>query len=290
MRDETEITQSFQPGTPPPAEPPSPVPPPVPPPGRPPRALAADVWPWLGLLALLAVAGLLVWLFVLRDRSAGAKTVPAVVGLQQQVALGRLTGAGYQVHAVVGPADRPRGIVVSQRPGGGARLDAGGTVTLSISNGRRLTVTTAPATTTAAATTTTAATTLAVPSVEGQDLVSAAGQVEAAGFVADTQPVGDAGQPGAVIAQQPAAGAQAPPGTTVVLQVAAGGNQPAKQVPDVLGEKAAAARAALLEAGFTVHTAYRKSPAKYAGVVVAQKPAGGASLSGYTQVTITVGG
>jgi beta-lactam-binding protein with PASTA domain len=62
-----------------------------------------------------------------------------------------------------------------------------------------------------------------------------------------------------------------------------------KQVPDVLGQKAAAARQALLQAGFTVKTELQKSPANRLGVVVAQRPAGGTTQPQYTQVTITVG-
>jgi beta-lactam-binding protein with PASTA domain len=57
----------------------------------------------------------------------------------------------------------------------------------------------------------------------------------------------------------------------------------------VLGQKAAAARQALLQAGFTVKTETKKSPAKYLGVVVAQRPAGGQSQPQYGQVVITVG-
>jgi beta-lactam-binding protein with PASTA domain len=121
-------------------------------------------------------------------------------------------------------------------------------------------------------------------------MVSASGQIEASGFVAETDPVESSDeQSGQVIAQDPPAGTEAPVGSTVVLQVAVSGQQPAKQVPDVLGQKAAAARQALLQAGFTVKTETKKSPAKYLGVVVAQRPAGGESQPQYGQVVITVG-
>jgi serine/threonine-protein kinase len=285
MPDETEITQSFRPEEPPPPGAP-------PPPPGPPRALIDDVWPWLALLALLAVAALLVWLFLLRGNDKG-DTVPAVVGMQQQQAIKRLQDDGYSVKAIVEPADKPRGIVVSQAPGGGARLDQGAVVTLHVSNGRRLGVTTATTetATTTAATTTVPAAQAAVPDVAGQDMVSAAGQVEAAGFVAETQPFepGGTNAEGSVVAEDPAAGTQAPAGSTVVLRVAVGPNQPAQQVPNVLGQKASAARAKLLETGFTVKTEYKKAAPKYVGVVIAQHPAGGASQPKYTQVVLTVG-
>jgi serine/threonine-protein kinase len=120
--------------------------------------------------------------------------------------------------------------------------------------------------------------------------VTASGQIDAAGFVPETQPVESTDQQsGQVVAQDPPAGTQAAAGSTVVLQVAVSGQQPVKQVPNVLGQKAAAARQALLQAGFTVKTELKKTPANRIGTVVAQRPAGGATQPQYTQVTITVG-
>jgi serine/threonine-protein kinase len=281
---DTDITETHRPL---PAEP---APPPVDP--RPPRFLLDDVWPWLALLGVLAVAGLLVWLFVFHDRGGKGVLVPAVVGQQQQQAVSTLTRDGFNVRVLVGPAAKPRGIVVSQTPGGGSRLAHGQTVTLHVSNGRKLPAsgtTTAAATTTAATTTTqTTQTTSAVPNVVGQDAASAAGQIEAAGFVAETDPVGGSGTAGSVTAQDPAAGGQAAAGSVVRLSVVTGSNRPQVQVPNVVGQKAAAARAALLGAKLTAKTVYKKGSAKQIGVVLAETPTG--SLPVYSQVTLTVGG
>src|SRR5256714_13560639 len=130
------------------------VPPPQagrpPPPPEPPGFVLQDAWPWLALLGILAVAGLLVWLIVLRDRNDKGPVVPAVVGLPQQGAVGELTSRGFDVRVIVAPAKRPRGIVVSQIPGAGTRLDRGQTVTLHVSNGKAVKV--VPATTTATTT------------------------------------------------------------------------------------------------------------------------------------------
>jgi eukaryotic-like serine/threonine-protein kinase len=289
MDEETDITQSF-PAAEPPAPPPGPGAPP--PPGPPPRSLVDDVWPWLLGLLVLVVGGLLLWLFVFDKGKNDKPVVPAVVGMRQNDAIERLTGDGYAVKAFVEPASRPRGIVVSQEPGGGSQLNKGSNVTLHISNGRRLGVTTAPtktatAATTSAATTTAPAATAEVPDVVGQDLASGAGQIEAAGFVAETAAVTSASTPDGQIAQEaPAAGSQAPAGSIVQLQVAAGASRPQVQVPNVVGQKAGTARAALLEAKLTVRTEYRKGTA---GVVLAQSPAAGSAAPAYTQVTITVG-
>jgi serine/threonine-protein kinase len=259
-----------------------------PPAGPPPGAWLGDVWPWLGLLALLALAGLAVWLFVLNDRNSGPKhTVPAVVGRQQQVAIRALQRAGYGVKAIIGPARKPQGIVVSQIPGGGSQLARGATVTIHVSNGHRL-VAPPPATTrgatTTTPTTTAAAPTVQVPSVMGQEMAAGAGQVEAAGFVAETDPASGGGVAGTIIGVNPAPGTQAPAGGTVQLTVATGTNRPATQIPDVTGKTAAEARAALLRAGLTVRTRYAQGKT---GVVLSQSPTGTAPK--YTQVEISVG-
>jgi beta-lactam-binding protein with PASTA domain len=262
---------------------------PPPPAGPPPRALLDDVWPWLALLGIVVVAGLLVWLFVFRGHHHKHQVVPAVVGLQQQAAITKLTGDGYSVKAVVGPSKGPRGVVSAQVPGGGSQLPKGSTVTLQVSNGRRATLpatttTTTTATTTTRATTTAAAPTAAVPAVTGQDMASGAGQVEAAGFVAETDPVQGGGTPGSIVQENPPAGTRAPAGGTVTLSVATPASPPSTQIPDVTGKTAAEARAALLQAKLTVKTAYQQGQR---GVVLQESPTGTAPA--YTQVTISVG-
>jgi beta-lactam-binding protein with PASTA domain len=61
------------------------------------------------------------------------------------------------------------------------------------------------------------------------------------------------------------------------------------QVPNVVGQKAASARAALLAAKLTVRTEFKKSGTKRIGVVLSQSPTPGGSAPAYTQVTIVVG-
>src|SRR5436190_12259039 len=280
MADETEITGSHQAPPPPATRPPPPAgPPPASPPG-----LIRDVGPWLALLGLLVAAGLLVWLFVLRDRH-HQHVVPAVVGLQRGPAIRRLTKDGYPVTAILGPSAKPSGIVVSQKPGGGSQLPKGDRVTIHVSNGRPVAVTTTTTATTTQATTTTAAST-AVPDVVGQDMASGAGQVEAAGFVPETDPVTASQQPGQILRESPTG--QAPAGSTVQLDVAVGASRPQRAVPSVVGRTASDARAALLAAKLTVRTQYRSAAKKDAGNVLTQSPSGG-TVPAYTQVTITVG-
>ena len=269
--------------------------PPPPPPGPPPSVIA-DVWPWLALLGILALAGLLVWLFVFHNRHHTKHVVPAVVGLQQQVAVARLRRAGYSVKIVRTAVRKraPRGVVTSQEPGGGSQLPAGSTVALGVSNGRVLkaappatttrTTTTRTTTTTTRATTTAPAPTSQVPDVTGQDMAAGAGQVEAAGFVAETDPVQGGGTPGSIVQESPPGGTQGKAGETVTLGVAVPASPPSTTIPDVTGQTAAQARAALLQAKLTVKTVYKNGKA---GLVLGESPTG--SAPEYTQVTITVG-
>jgi hypothetical protein len=55
-------------------------------------------------------------------------------------------------------------------------------------------------------------------------------------------------------------------------------------VPNVVGQQASAARAALLDAKLTVRTVYKQGKL---GVVLAESPTGTAPA--YTQITLTVG-
>jgi serine/threonine-protein kinase len=257
----------------------------------------AEVGPWLALFGLAVLAGLLVWFFVFHHRGNHGKLVPAVVGQQQRQAVAKLTGDGLNVQEIVGPSARPRGIVVSQKPGGGSRVASGQTVTLHVSNGHALsaapritnstTTSTAATTTTTTTTSTTTAAQASVPTVTGEDMASAAGQIEAAGFVAETDPTPGSGTPGTVTAQNPAASAQAPAGSVVSLSVVTGSSRPPVSVPNVVGQKAAAARSALLDANLTTKTVYKKGPAKSIGVVLTESPTG--SQPRYTQITLTVG-
>jgi beta-lactam-binding protein with PASTA domain len=264
----------------------------VPPaPGPPPPGSFWDVGPWLALLGVVVVAGLVVWFFLFHNRDHTRHVVPAVVGLQQQVAVARLKRAGYSVKVVLTAVrqKQPRGVVTSQEPGGGSQLPSGSTVSLGVSNGRVLkapppaTTTSAPTTTTRV-TTTVAAPTSQVPDVTGQDMAAGAGQVEAAGFVAETDPVQGGGTAGSIVQESPPGGTQGKAGETVTLGVAVPSNPPATSIPDVTGQTAAAARAALLEAKLTVKTVYKSGKA---GVVLGESPTG--SATAYTQVTISVG-
>jgi serine/threonine-protein kinase len=115
-------------------------------------------------------------------------------------------------------------------------------------------------------------------------MAAGAGQVEAAGFVAETDPVQGSGTPGSIIQESPPGGTQGKVGETVTLGVAVPSSPPSVTIPDVTGKTAAEARAALLQAKLTVRTTYTSGKA---GVVLGESPTG--SAPAYTQVTISVG-
>ena len=86
---------------------------PAPPPGRPPSPVN-DVWPWLALLGILAVAGLLVWLFFFRGHQHTKHVVPAVVAKDEEP-------DEEPRHGEQREQPEPRPDVVDEGPGGRSR-------------------------------------------------------------------------------------------------------------------------------------------------------------------------
>jgi beta-lactam-binding protein with PASTA domain len=105
--------------------------------------------------------------------------------------------------------------------------------------------------------------------------------------VAETDPVTASQTAGQIVEEDPAAGSQAQVGSVIRLNVAVGVSRPARQVPDVVGRKAAEARATLLAAKLTVRTQYKRGPSSRFGVVLGETPTG--TTPAYTQITIVVG-
>src|SRR5947208_6379331 len=102
------------------------------PPRRPPFP---EIWPWLLLLLLLVVGGLLAAYFFTRDNdhknsSAGAVSVPAVVGVKQDEAVRRLNERDLVPQLNSRPSKFPAGTVFAQDPGAGTKVDRRSSVTL----------------------------------------------------------------------------------------------------------------------------------------------------------------
>jgi serine/threonine-protein kinase len=159
------------------------------------------------------------------------------------------------------------GIVVSQDPKPGARVETGTTVTLSVSKGEE---------------------TFAIPDVVGQWQTPAARYIESQGFNAVTTDVNSDEPVGQVVDQSPSGGTSATHGTTVTLSVSKGPET--ANVPDVVSLDRESAIASLQGAGFKVDV--QKEPTldpNEDNTVSGQAPDGNTSAPTGSTVTIVVG-
>ena len=288
------------PGPPPPGEPPPPGAPGEPPPpdaaGPPPSWWRREWWILLVLL-LLTAAGVIAFL-VLRDDDGGDKTMPNVVGLQQQQAEQRVRAAGLEPNVEGEPSDRPLNTVISQDPGAGTTLDEGEEVVLAVSRGGGTTTVTETetittetrATDTETATETQAAPT-AMPDVRGQPYEDALQALVDAGFRVNSFAVESEEARGTVVAQNPGPGTQVSADDIVRINVAIGpdtrGTTP---VPDVTGPEIGDALRRCAEANVTCLIKYTSAPEPdNIGEVVDQDPSVGTSVPTLDQVTLFVG-
>ncbi|MDQ1712625.1 MAG: penicillin-binding protein [Frankiaceae bacterium] len=138
-----------------------------------------------------------------------------------------------------------------------------------------------------------------VPTLLGSDSAFAAEQLGHAGFLVRTVKVYDLRYaPGAVVGQQPAAGATVAPGATVTLSVATAEKVPVT-VPSVLGLNEESARRQLAAAGLVADVVVEPSCtggascqarlASDAGKVWRQDTAGGSRVPAGSTVTVAVG-
>jgi beta-lactam-binding protein with PASTA domain len=217
------------------------------PPRRPPLP---EIWPWLLLLLLLVIGGLLAAYFLSRDNnhhksSASGVTVPAVVGLKQSEAVRRLDELGLVPQLTTGRSKFPAGTVFAQDPGAGTQVNRGSLVKVSVS----------------------AAAQTAVPNVVGVRTAVAVLRLKRAGMQSQVTTVPAKAAPGVVVKESPTAGTRVSKGAIVSLRVSKGETT----VPDVRGQPAADAKAALQTAGL-VPVEFKVPSAQPKGTVTAQKP------------------
>jgi serine/threonine-protein kinase len=188
--------------------------------------------------------------------------VPQLTGLSLDAARTLLTKLGLSLNVDQQlPSDTvAAGTIVSQSQAGGAQVDPGSTIGVTVSSGG------AP---------------VAVPDVSGKPIAVAGATLQAAGFVAAFHYVIDANAAGGnVAAQEPAAGTTAPTHSTVTLTVAVPGT-----VPDVTNMTLDDAKGALTASGYAAGTV---APAQdgLPGRVARTSPAANASLTPGEPVTI----
>jgi serine/threonine protein kinase/beta-lactam-binding protein with PASTA domain len=160
-----------------------------------------------------------------------------------------------------------KGLVCSQNPAADTAVNAGQTITVTLSKGA------AP---------------VSVPSVVGEQQDAATQALTSAGFQVNTkQDDGSSGQPaGQVLKQDPAGGGQAQKNTTVTITVAAAPSQ--VTIIDVTNKPIDQATQILQGQGLKVQVQPQASATAPANTVVSQNPTGGTQVSPGSTVTLTV--
>jgi beta-lactam-binding protein with PASTA domain len=226
------------------------------------------LWPWLLLLLLLVAGGLAAAYFLTRDdddknkpAAVSSATVPNVVGEKQAEARQRLEERGLHAQVLTRASKFPKGTVFAQTPTAGAEVARGATVQLSVS---ALAVT-------------------SVPNVVGSKSADAVETLKTAGLGAQVVSVAGSKPAGTVLSQAPEGGRRVGKGSTVALKVSRG----AATVPDVVGQQASDAKAALAAAGLKT-SIFQVTSAESKGNVVAQSPAAGKKVARGSSVRLNV--
>jgi eukaryotic-like serine/threonine-protein kinase len=204
------------------------------------------------------------------DGGGGGPTVevPDVVNRSFAEADAALKLSGFKVDRNdVESKDAPD-LVLSQKPGGGEKLEKNKTVRLRVSKA-----------------------TFAMPAVAGKQRAEAVNNLIAVGLqdpnnaIVDEQIDSDQ-PPGTVIGSNPAAGAQVPKaGQKVILQIA---REPQVQMPNVVGQESQTAQQLLQQAGFQVSVQSEPSDTVPTGRVTRTDPGANAQVKRGTAVTMFV--
>lgn len=188
--------------------------------------------------------------------------VPDVLGLSLDDATAVIEEAGLTVRSdEVFSSDVDAGLVVSQSPQPGTRVESGAEVGLSVSKGPE------------------PAANVSVPDLSGMSRDEAETALDAAGLgIRVVQMNSEAVPAGDVVTQAPGAGSSVAPGTTVAVVVSVG-PAPAGtdyvDVPDVTGMERGAAEQALEDAGFDVEDLETPNSAVSEDTVFGQIPVAG---------------
>ncbi|MFP5069342.1 Stk1 family PASTA domain-containing Ser/Thr kinase [Pseudonocardia nantongensis] len=243
------------------------------PPGHPdyddePRGRGKKVGLWIAVLAVLGLLGY-VGFQMFSSSSPDQITVPDVLGQTPEQARQAITGARLLVDIQNQPSDVGQvGRVVRTDPGGGNQVAENSAVTLFVGTG--------PAQVT-------------VPSLNGRTPTEAGGLLRDAGLQlggTTEQETSDSSQIGKVISSRPG------PGETVAgnspVSIVVGKEQTTIAVPDVTGQRAEQAQAALRDAGFTSVTTSQVDGGGEAGSVVGTTPAAGSRVAKDQTITVQV--
>lgn len=225
-------------------------------------------WVWVGLVALLILAGVGgAWAMGAFDT---LKPVPDVSGQSLAKARQMIADAGLKVGGVENKADETiaKGDAIGTEPPAGTALKTGDKVTIIVSDGPTL---------------------VEVPEVVGLNEGDAIATLQGAGFTIEmpvTKQFNTDYDPGVVFAQDPLPKQQAPKGSKVKLFVSQGAEEVG--VPYVVEKTKAAAINDLQKAGFKVKVVDQSSDTVAKGIVIDQKPAGGGTAPKGSEIIIYV--
>ena len=226
--------------------------------------------PWLLVLLLLAAAGIAGWYVYnqIQEQLEAREPVgvPNVVGLQEERAVRLIENAELEPNVERQPSnDVGRGVVISQNPDAGVRIQKGDQVTIVVSSGPRQ---------------------VEVPGVVGMNVDRAIQELDDAGLDWRTVEVFSEAPVNQVVRQNPQAGQTVDEGTRVTLRVSQGVETAV--VPDVLQQSEGSARQELQAEGFEVQVNEAPSDDVEEGLVSAQDPSPGVEAPVGSTVTITV--
>jgi eukaryotic-like serine/threonine-protein kinase len=258
-----------------PGEPSRPAPPGATPPAGyygyegPPRR-RRPVWPWVLSVLLLAAAAGAAWFAYtkIQDQLNANKpvSVPLVEGSRESLATTKIRDAGLVPQVTRAFDDKiEKGIVVSQSPDAGEKLQRNGKVDLTVSKGKE---------------------TVQVPSVIGKSQADAVSTLTNAGLVAKAFPVPSGKPVDTVTGQDPRPGETVEKGSKVRINVSSGPSD--VSVPSVIGLPFDQASAALQHEGFAVSRRDVDSN-DAADTVVDQSPSGSAPPGSTITLSVSKG-
>ncbi|MGH8995940.1 MAG: PASTA domain-containing protein, partial [Acidimicrobiales bacterium] len=223
-------------------------------------------WGWLALLAVL-LAGVAVVAYLLVSTFTGGFALPNVVGKPEAQAEQVLTSKGLVIGTTTNRADpSAAGTVLSTNPPAGTHVAKKAVVSLVVSAGE---------------------VEVKVPSVVGDELGSAEATITNAGLSYKVRFVASGAQQGAVLSQDPPAGASIRKGRTVTISIPEPTNQ--VQVPNLTGLSAQAAAAQLSATSLSVGSQANACSNSFpANEVSGSSPAAGTEVGRNSQVNLTI--
>jgi eukaryotic-like serine/threonine-protein kinase len=225
-------------------------------------------WWWIGGAVLLALAAAGVALALLLPSAKRQVTVPNVVERTASLAESALKAEGLvPVPTQATSSTVTAGAVIATNPSAGSVVQRGTRVSVTISTG--------PGTS-------------AVPDVRNLTSAQAMRKLTRAGFKPTPQSRSSATVPvGTVISTEPSQGVPLLAGSPVTVLVSSGPAQ--VDVPEVIGQSEAEARASLRAAGLHAGAVTkREEPSQAAGTVLSQSPAAGSPLRSGEAVSLVV--